>query len=86
MAREDDAEIQSSHSENTPLLVGEQSEQSEQSRLEQQENEKKPTSWYLWRVFWAIVAALFLAVFIKGWIDADGDANVSATKTIRQLR
>lgn len=76
MAREDDVETQSRHDENTPLLAG---EQSEQPRLEPQENDKKPTSWYLWRIFWAILAALVLAVFIKGWVDADGDVNVSIT-------
>jgi hypothetical protein len=30
---------------------------------------------YVWRGFWAVVALLIVAVFVKGWIDAD-DVNV----------
>ncbi|KAL5092352.1 hypothetical protein Trisim1_001608 [Trichoderma cf. simile WF8] len=81
MAREDDVETQSRHDENTPLLVG---EQSEQPRLEPQKNDKKPTSWYLWRIFWVILAALVLAVFIKGWVDADGDVNFDLEKALKK--
>ncbi|KAH6608596.1 hypothetical protein Trco_001942 [Trichoderma cornu-damae] len=75
MAREDDVETQTSHDENTPLLGG------EQSGHFPQENGKKSARWYLWRIFWAIVAALVLAVFIRGWIDADGDVSVGAAKS-----
>jgi hypothetical protein len=32
--------------------------------------------YYAWRGFWAILAILVIAVFVKGWIDAD-DVNVS---------
>lgn len=74
MARED-VESQVSHSENTPLLVG---ERSGQPRPEEQESDKRSYQWYLWRMLWALVAAVVLGVFIKGWIDADGDVNVSA--------
>ncbi|KAL7946056.1 mitochondrial carrier [Trichoderma barbatum] len=81
MAREDDVETQPLHNENTPLLVG---EQSDRTRLEQQEDEKKPTHWYLWRILWAIVAALVLAVFVKGWIDADGDVNFDLKDALRK--
>lgn len=80
MTLENDVETQAAHSESTPLLVG---EQSGQPHPDQQENEKKSARWYLWRAFWVIAAALVLAVFIKGWIDADGDVNVSATKRYR---
>ncbi|KAG8792099.1 hypothetical protein FRC12_007210 [Ceratobasidium sp. 428] len=35
--------------------------------------EQKPRTWgwYAWRVFWALFGILVLALFIKGWIDAD---------------
>lgn len=37
---------------------------------------KRTKSWWAWRIFWTIAAALVLAVFIKGWIDA-GDTDVT---------
>lgn len=77
MTRDTDVETQAAHTESTPLLVG---EQSVQSHPEQQEDQKRSARWYLWRIFWVIAAALVLAVFIKGWIDADGDVNVRAIK------
>jgi hypothetical protein len=42
---------------------------------------QKPASkqWqYIWRAFFVVVAMLVVAVFVKGWIDAD-DVNVSAS-------
>ncbi|QRW10123.1 mitochondrial carrier protein [Ceratobasidium sp. AG-Ba] len=35
--------------------------------------EQKPRTWgwYAWRAFWAVLAAVVLGIFIKGWIDAD---------------
>lgn len=27
--------------------------------------------WYAWRGFWAVLAAVIIGLFIKGWIDAD---------------
>jgi hypothetical protein len=44
-------------------------------------NSQKATSkkWqYAWRVFFVLVTILVVAVFVKGWIDAD-DVNVSAS-------
>jgi len=32
--------------------------------------------WYAWRGFWAVLAILVLAVFIKGWVDSE-DVDVS---------
>lgn len=62
--------------EETPLLDG----GAELTNEEQEEDPKKPepprASWWLWRLLWFIVAALILAVFIKGWIDAGSDVNV----------
>lgn len=75
MTRENDVETQAGSTENTPLLVG---EQSGQSHPDQQKDEKRSARWYLWRIFWAVAVAFVLVVFIKGWIDADGDVNVSA--------
>lgn len=34
--------------------------------------------WWLWRILWFIVAAIAIAVFVKGWIDA-GDTDVRET-------
>ncbi|KAK8010165.1 hypothetical protein PG990_009130 [Apiospora arundinis] len=31
---------------------------------------QRTRSWWFWRILWAVLAALVLAVFIKGWIDA----------------
>lgn len=41
-----------------------------------EEKKKRTAGWWLWRAFWAILAILFLALFIKGWVDAK-DTNVS---------
>jgi hypothetical protein len=79
MAHEDevDAENQAvAVDEETPLLNG----GGELTNEEQEEDPKEPepnwTSWWLWRIFWFIIATLVLAVFIKGWIDAGSDVNV----------
>jgi len=37
----------------------------------------KKLSWYLWRLFWILVVALIASLFIKGWIDAGSDVDVS---------
>lgn len=39
------------------------------------EAQPRPTSWYVWRAVWTLVAALILFVFIKGWVDAGGDVD-----------
>jgi len=45
--------------------------------LEPPQSESKRTrSWWFWRILWTVLAALVLAVFIKGWIDAK-DVDVS---------
>ncbi|KUJ08750.1 mitochondrial carrier [Mollisia scopiformis] len=87
MAVEGDAENQTNVNEETPLLPEQQQQQQQQQQLDQQSNEEddeepkrtSQTSWYLWRIFWFIVAALVLAVFIKGWIDAGGDFDLKRT-------
>lgn len=67
--------------EETPLLASQaeegRDEHEEAALLEPPQNESKRTkSWWFWRVLWAILVALILAVFIKGWVDAD-DVDVS---------
>ncbi|PON22278.1 hypothetical protein TGAM01_v208761 [Trichoderma gamsii] len=81
MTRENDVETQTGHTESTPLLVG---EQSSQSHPEQQEDQKRSASWYLWRIFWVVAVAIVLVVFIKGWIDADGDVNFDLSKALKK--
>ena len=60
--------------EQTPLLIDQNTiEEANQDEIEAGRNS---TSWYAWRILWAIVVALVLAVFIKGWIDAGADVDV----------
>lgn len=75
MAHDSDAENQTDINEQTSLLNDHQTDQ----QLDPKGHDQKQTSWYVWRVFWAIVVAIVLAVFIKGWIDAGGDVDVGAT-------
>jgi hypothetical protein len=58
-------------SEDSTLLSDDRQDEPE----EQPTRPPRTTSWYVWRAFWTILAALVLAVFIKGWIEAD-DVNV----------
>ncbi|GKT84419.1 mitochondrial carrier protein [Colletotrichum tofieldiae] len=47
--------------------------------------QKRTTSWWLWRAFWAVLAIFFLAIFIKGWVDAKDTnplGNASATQKL----
>lgn len=74
--------------EQTPLLEDHQSnhhsdQPEEQNGSEQNGDEQNQTRWYIWRIFWAIAAALVLVVYIKGWIDAGGDIDVSTTASYR---
>ncbi|KAL2881075.1 hypothetical protein SGCOL_003734 [Colletotrichum sp. CLE4] len=50
--------------EQVPLITGQDGE----------EKKERTTSWWLWRAFWAVLAIFVIAVFIKGWIDAE-DTN-----------
>ena len=65
--------------EETPLLINDELTGEEQEP-DPKKPEPTPASWYLWRIFWVIVGALILAVFIKGWIDAGSDVNVSSER------
>lgn len=48
----------------------------EDEPLLEPEKARSKTWYYAWRGFWVILATLVIAVFVKGWIDAD-DVNVS---------
>lgn len=69
--------------EETPLLASQVEESrdvhEEDALPVQPETEAKRTKgWWFWRIFWTILAALVLAVFIKGWVDArDVDVRFS---------
>lgn len=78
MAANGDAENQAANTNNeeTPLLVDRQSEQNDLDIPDEQHLQVKKLSWYLWRLFWGLIAALILGIFIKGWIDAGGDVDV----------
>lgn len=60
--------------EESPLLDDHQPDQ----QLDQNENNPRPASFYIWRVVWVTLAALILGVFIKGWIDGSDYADVGA--------
>jgi uncharacterized membrane protein YraQ (UPF0718 family) len=83
MATNEDAENQTANTSNeeTPLLVDQQIDQDlDQNGLQTPDHKKlesKNLTWYLWRLFWILVAALVLGVFIEGWINAGGDVDVS---------
>lgn len=71
--------------EETPLLAAahddgrDEHEQDALLEPEPQSESKRTRSWWFWRILWAVLGALVLAVFIKGWIDAK-DVDVSALK------
>lgn len=76
-------QMASSRDEETPLLAGHRTESIEQTsgpnelgRPDDKNPEPKTRSWYLWRVFWVLVVALVLGVFLQGWINAGGDVDV----------
>lgn len=71
---------QTRHDEETPLLEEERGGEPQSDPPQKPEPRKR--SWYFWRVFWVLVAATVLAVFIKGWVDAGGDVDVSTIKQI----
>lgn len=73
--------------ETTPLLASHADEGADQHEeaelLEPPQSETKRTkSWWFWRILWAVLAILVLAVFIKGWIDSD-DVEVSLQRKFR---
>lgn len=75
--------------ETTPLLASRAEDGADQHEeaelLEPPQSEAKRTkSWWFWRILWTVLAALVLAFFIKGWIDAD-DVEVSLEQITRRI-
>ncbi|RGP73951.1 carrier protein [Fusarium sporotrichioides] len=73
MTSHSDPETNLRSDEQTPLLT-DQHVEIEQADTEPEITptpEKRPKSWYAWRIVWAILAIVVLSVFIKGWIDSD---------------
>ena len=70
--------------ERAPLLVPQRNEEASATASSEDDEEvtPKPESEasrrraYGWRGFWIVVAILIIAVFVKGWIEAD-DVDVS---------
>lgn len=78
------------HTEETPLLASQaedsRNEHEEAALLEPPRSEARRTkSWWFWRVLWAVLALLVLAVFIKGWVDAK-DVDVSISRDTRESK
>lgn len=71
MAGDDDVIVHVNVTEESPLL----NDRAEDRQDHDGEEKRTPLSWYAWRLFWTIIAAFVLVIFIKGWIDA-GDVNV----------
>ena len=76
-------ETGSAPDERAPLLANENvrndaaaSLEGEEEPLLEPEKAGSKTWYYAWRGFWIVLAILVIAVFVKGWIDAD-DVNVS---------
>ncbi|KAK7957971.1 mitochondrial carrier domain-containing protein, partial [Apiospora saccharicola] len=56
---------------NEPNEGDEQHEAAALLEPQPQESPKQRTkAWWFWRILWTVLAALVLAVFIKGWVDA----------------
>jgi hypothetical protein len=83
MTGEADTENQATMNEQTPLLQDHQSDQQKPDEPDKNRPGPKKVSWYIWRAFWTIAASLVLSIFIKGWIDAGSDVNVSTTPRYR---
>lgn len=73
--------------EETPLLADRESspvdgpendseDGSEDTKPSDPEATTRSPFWYLWRILWVLVALSTIALFTKGWLDADGDVKV----------
>jgi len=68
--------------EQTPLLGDHRSDDQHRDAAtdEDESTVVRQASWYAWRAFWAVCAAVVIGLFIKGWIDAGADVDVRATQ------
>ncbi|KAG9242653.1 mitochondrial carrier domain-containing protein [Calycina marina] len=66
--------------EETPLLGSQDSTEVETD--DEVEVKRRPTSWWVWRGLWVIIATSVLALFIKGWVDAGGDIDFDLNKAL----
>lgn len=70
--------------EETPLLISQSDHQQPESNseiaedTEQNEGSRYTRSYFAWRIFWAIATITVTVVFVKAWIDAGSDVNVSS--------
>lgn len=75
MSPRDDPESLHEPTEQTALLRDDRAQaeddQSVRSEAEATPQETRSRSWYAWRIFWAVLAIVVIAVFVKGWIDSD---------------
>jgi hypothetical protein len=88
MASHHEAEVTSVPDERAPLLAHQEARLDAHPATETEdvadiEPEKTASrTWhYIWRGFWVIFAIFVIAVFVKGWIEAD-DVNVSLTRPL----
>ncbi|EFX03598.1 mitochondrial substrate carrier protein [Grosmannia clavigera kw1407] len=76
MSSPDDVERRPIVHEETPLLradTGADAATEDEGRKE--DIERTPARWYVWRALWAVAAAVVVALFVKGWINAGGDVD-----------
>ncbi|PTD09470.1 hypothetical protein FCULG_00007652 [Fusarium culmorum] len=76
MSCHNDPEAPVRNDEQTPLLIDhhaetEQADNTESEIVPAPTPEKRPKSWYTWRILWVILVIVILSVFIKGWVDSD---------------
>jgi len=77
MTAEGDSSDRTRPDEEAPLLQERQLSDDDEQSPTRKDTTPKTRSWYLWRIFWALLAVSVLAVFVKGWVDAGGDVEVS---------
>lgn len=65
--------------EETPLLQN-QSDIQQQTGDTNDQQGPKHLSFYAWRIFLLVAAVLVAVLFIKGWVDAGSDVDVSKKK------
>lgn len=75
MSERNESESFREPSEHSPLLRPEQPQpehsESASPSSDEASQQRRSKGWYAWRIFWLLVLAVVIAVFVKGWIDAD---------------